>query len=480
MEGVTGILGVVMGGYVLLMLGVSAFAQRQVHDVEDFVVAGRRLGLGLSSATLLATWFGAGTLLTASNEVRARGVEAATLDPLGAGLCLILVGVFFAGPLWREKLTTLPELFGRRYGARAEVLGSLLMIPPYMGWIAAQFMALAGMLTLFFGLPTSAGVLLVALVGLGYTLLGGMWAVTLTDAAQLILVVLGLVLISAEALGHLGQGSTRVGWEALWAMTPAQHKVLVPTQDAPKFLAWLGVLSAGSLGNIPSQDVMQRVFSARSASVARWACLIAGTMYITLGAMPVMLGLAVALISPAQTEDPVLPVLASILLHPALAIVFVLMLMSAVLSTIDSAILAPATVLSRNLLKRLPVLSGVDELRLNRASVLTITVISVIVAFMGKSAYSLLESGYELGMVSLLAILIFGVYGKRHSEAGALLSMSAGTLVWFGHKLLGVETFFGVAGFVLPLGLCCSILALIGYPLGARAQRWWQERQQGA
>ena len=112
-SGLSQLLGWTMAIYVVVMFGVSAYAQRRVEDAEDFVVAGRRLSLPLATATLLATWFGAGTLMTAADEVRDRGVEAATLDPLGAGLCLLLVGLFFAAPLWREKLITLPELFGR-------------------------------------------------------------------------------------------------------------------------------------------------------------------------------------------------------------------------------------------------------------------------------------------------------------------------------------------------------------------------------
>jgi Na+/proline symporter len=132
------LIGATMVGYVVLMFVLSYVASRRVANIEDYVVAGRRLPLMLAVPTLLATWFCGGTLLTVTDEVRARGLSAAGLDPLGAGVCLILAGLFFAAPLWRMKLLTLPDFFRRQFGTRAEVISACLMIPTYFGWIAVR------------------------------------------------------------------------------------------------------------------------------------------------------------------------------------------------------------------------------------------------------------------------------------------------------------------------------------------------------
>jgi Na+/proline symporter len=189
------ILAVTVVAYALLMLLIGAWAQGRVNDSEDFLVAGRRLPLLLAFPTLLATWFGAGTLLTATDEVRAGGLRMAALEPVGAGLCLILAGLLLAPKLWRMKLLTLGDFYARRFGPRAERWSAVLMVPSYFGWIAAQYVALAGMLEISFGLPPAAGLCLVAAVGIGYTLLGGMWSVTATDALQIALVVFGLLVL---------------------------------------------------------------------------------------------------------------------------------------------------------------------------------------------------------------------------------------------------------------------------------------------
>jgi Na+/proline symporter len=438
--------------YVGVLFAISAWSTAAIRDVEDYALAGRRLPLHWATATLLATWFGAGTLLTAADEVKARGLEAATLDPLGAGICLLLAGWFLAGPLWREKLTTLPELFGRRFGPRTEWVGGLMMIPTYLGWVAAQTIALGHLLELMFGLPLPWAIALVAAVGTGYTWVGGMWAVTLTDGLQIVLMVAGLLVMTVVvASSWLGDG---------WTL-PAGHWQMIPVEPAA-FGQWVGVLLAGSLGNLPSQDLMQRVFSSRSESVARRACLWAGGLYLGLGTMPVFLGLAAAGLD--TPDASVLPALAQLLLHPVLAAIFMLTILSAVLSTIDSALLAPGTVLSENVLTRVRGLEAIPPLTRNRMSVVAVAVASLVLAYSGESAYGLLESTYELTMVALLAPLVVSVYGPARSEAAALAAMLLPSAVWAVHFGLNAE---GFGGTPVPLGIGCTVLSfalLLGWP----------------
>src|SRR5581483_4069449 len=137
------LLGITIALYVVAMFVLAHFAHQRVHNTEDYIVAGRRLPLFLAWATLVATWFGAGTILTVCTEVSKHGVQRAALDPLGSGFCLILAGLFFARPLWDMGLLTLCDFFRRRFGERVEIISALLMVPSYFGWIAAQFVALA-------------------------------------------------------------------------------------------------------------------------------------------------------------------------------------------------------------------------------------------------------------------------------------------------------------------------------------------------
>ena len=460
------LLGTTLVVYVVLAFGLSFWARGRIASAEDYVVAGRRLPLSLAWATLFATWFGAGTLLTATDEVRSHGLELAALDPFGAGVCLLLAGWFFATRLWKLELLTLADFYGRRFGPRAELVAAVVMIPGYFGWIAAQFVALAGVLELFFGIDPTLGIALVAGVGAGYTLIGGMWSVTLTDAAQMVGIVVGLVVLSGAVLLELGDGAAGAGAVRLLDETPPAMWTVVPTETLAAFTAWLGVFCAGALGNLPGQDLAQRIFAARSAVVAKRACLVAGVLYLAVGLLPLLLGLAGNLLVPNH-EQAILPLLASLFLSPALAVVFLVTVLSAVLSTIDSAILSPASVLGRNLLGRIPQ-RRVSPLRLQEFSVVIVTACSLAFAYAGEDAYSLLELAYEIGLVGLLVPLAVGLYSARGGEPAALASMIVGTLAWAAHLGLGWETFLDLGP---PMGLSCAGLGVLAYGAFAFAPR---------
>ncbi|MCA9015785.1 MAG: sodium:solute symporter, partial [Planctomycetaceae bacterium] len=107
-------LGILLGAYVLLMVGLGLYAGSRVKDEEDYLVAGRRLPLWLAWGTLLATWFGAATVLGSSEAARSEGVRGTILDPFASGLALIVAGLFFARRVWEMKLLTVGDLFAQK------------------------------------------------------------------------------------------------------------------------------------------------------------------------------------------------------------------------------------------------------------------------------------------------------------------------------------------------------------------------------
>jgi SSS family solute:Na+ symporter len=462
--------------YVALMLGISVWSRSKVTSAEDFLVAGRRLPLMLAFPTLLATWFGAGVLLTATDEVRAGGLRMAALEPIGAGLCLILAGWWLAGPLYEMKLLTLSDFFRRRFGPRAERWSAIVMVPGYFGWIAAQYIALASMFEILFGIPLTTGLWIVAVIGTLYTMIGGLWSVTLTEAAQIALVMIGVLIMAFNIFAELGEGSVVAGVTKLWAEMPAEKKVVVPRENAEELVGWIGVVTIAALGNLPSQDLAQRIFASRSVGTAKWACHLAGFTYLTLGAIPVVIGLAADIVIPGAPGHSTLTTLTQYFLSPGMAVLFTLVVMSAVLATIDSSILSPASVLAQNLLwpvgQRWFEHRGVNLLLLNRACVVTIGLASLLTAMLGEDAYALLEHGYASGLVSLLVPLLFGLYSKRGNERAALISMLVGTGVWLLHLITGAEQFMGSLwpdGWIaLPMALSCAGLGAVAYLASSR------------
>jgi SSS family solute:Na+ symporter len=427
-------LGISMGIYLAVMLGISVALRGRVQDTEDFLVAGRRLPLSMAWATLFATWFGAGTLLASADEIRQKGLQAVALEPLGAGLCLILAGLFFARPLWEKKLLTLADYYKERFGRTAEILFSLSTLT-YFGWIAAQLVGMAGILHVFFDWPMWLGVVLTASVAFSYTLFGGMWSVTLTDAIQIVVLLIGLGWICWEVLDLYGQGDLLEGLHQIEARAPAGHMTVIPTSSPGALMGWVNLVVVGSLGNLAGADLMQRVFSSRSSRVAQQACLISGALYIVVGLAPALLGLVASFVLPPEVKESVLPALAQKILSPGLTVVFILALASAVFSTLDSAMLTAASVFAHNLLRGV-VPARIDTLLLTRICVVGVTLGSILLALQGSDAYELLEGSYALSLAGPFVPLLFGVYWRRGGQRAAVTSLvlgyalSIGEFVW--------------------------------------------------
>ncbi len=431
--------------YTIAMYLVGWAAERRIASVDDYLVAGRQLPLPLATATLVATWFGAEVLLQTSDEVYTGGLRYAIMDPLGTGICLILAGWLVARPMWEMHLTTVPDFFYRKFGRATEIMAAIILVPSYLGWVAAQFEGLASLFEIIFGIPLVWGIILVAVLGTGYTVLGGMWSVAWTDAIQLAFIAVGLIILGYETATFLGDGWMFSGLQRIWTEVPKERwEIISEGNRAEDILHACGALAIGALGNIPVQDLMQRMFAAKSATVARRACWISGTFYILLAAIPLTVALAANLVLPKGDESSVITLMATKLLNPFLLLIFLLAVISAVLSTIDSATMAAASILGQNLILHFPYarrwkLSESTVLRLQRYCVVVIALLSLATAFSGKGAYELLKDAYSMTLVGLFVPLMAGLYWKNVTKQTILVSMLAGTISWCSHWWLDWE-----------------------------------------
>jgi solute:Na+ symporter, SSS family len=447
------VFGGVLAVYLFVMYAIGFLAQRNVENVEDYVLAGRRLPVSLCAITIMATWFGAESLMTTADEVGKEGIRKAMLDPVGISLCLVLAGIFVAGPMWRMHLMTVPDFFQRRYGKSAEILSSLILVPSYFGWVAAQYVALALLMKQFFGVPYEYALIGVAVFGTGYTLMGGMWSVTWTDAIQMGFIIVGLLLMGYSLLEYLGgQAGLVAGGQRLIQEQAIERWHLTDHGEFWRDMATaLAAIAIGSLGNLPMQDLMQRIFSAKSDVVARRACFVAGTGYAMMGLFPIALGMAAPLVIPehfGEELENVVMLSAAKLFNPFFLLMFFLAIISAVLSTIVSAVMAPSAVMAQNLIS--PALQKIygeslsvsTQLLLQRLCVVFVSAASVLLAFQGTGAYELVQGSYSMGLVGLFVPFVFGLHKARAPKAAAMASMLAGIGLWTLHFVCDWEFLF--------------------------------------
>ena len=195
--------------YLLGTLIVGAVLSTKIKRASDYLVAGRNLGLALTTASLAAVQIGAGVVLGGAETGATSGVWPGTWYGIGCGAGLILAGLLAA-----EKLRNLGgivpiDFFGKRYGERrwVRMWAWLSNIPSLLGIFAAQMMAAGSVLAGLGVIDFSNAVLVIGAVILFSNVMSGMWGVVAVDFLQVSVIVFGIPLTAFAAMNHVDAGS---------------------------------------------------------------------------------------------------------------------------------------------------------------------------------------------------------------------------------------------------------------------------------
>ena len=423
--------------YLLGTLGLGVWAGTRIKDTADFAVAGRSLPLIMVVTTTFATWFGAETVMGIPAKFVQGGLGALVEDPFGAGTCLILVGLFFAARLYKLNLLTIGDYYRARYGKGIEVFCSAAIILSYLGWVAAQITALGLVFSVLTGgaMSETAGMIVGTLAVLIYVVIGGFLAVAITDFIQMIVLVVGLSIIamfSSQLVGGPGAVINMAQQKDLWHF--------LPQAKFTDIAFFVGSAVTMMLGSIPQQDVYQRVMSAKSAPTARAGAVIGGASYIVFAFVPMfVVACAVIVMGNDAMElaksdyQRVLPTFVMTKMPLIMQILFFGALLSAIKSTSSATLLAPSTSFTENILKNLrPGMSDRQQLLAMRVTIVVFAslVLAYAIAMKGTSIYDLVSSAYQVTLVGAFVPLVTGLYWKRATTQGAILSLAAGIATW--------------------------------------------------
>lgn len=171
---------------------------------------------------------------------------------------------------------------------------------------------------------------------------------------------------------------------------------------------------------------------ARDEKVAQNSAYLSSFLYLTVGLLPVGLGIAgAAVIKDIADPELILPTLGLKYLPPVGMALLVGALLSALMSSADSALLAPASIFGQNVVKHFK--KGASEryiLLIIRGTVLGIAILSLAVAFYFQNVYELMVNSWAVLLVSLFAPLTAGLYWKKTNGPAALASIVVGFGAW--------------------------------------------------
>jgi sodium/proline symporter len=428
--------------YNILLIGIGLWASRRTGDDTDFYLGGRKLGPWVTAISASASSSSAWTLLGVSGAAYSWGLSALWLFP--ATVSGFLINWLWVGPrLMRESRAdgsvTLTEfLAGEAGGAmRAAIvrLSSLAIIFAFTFYIASQFQGAGLAFASSFGLPAGGAIAIGAGIIVAYTLMGGFWAVSVTDLVQGLLMVAAAILLPLAALsaaggfGELAEGLRRTAGEHGASLTREYRGLLG--------LAFvLGTLGIG-LGYPGQPHVVNRFMAARDQETIRRGRIIAIGWAVLIYTGMLLMGLcARTLWTTVPAGEQVLFHAANTLLPPVFSGIMVAAVLSAIMSTADSQLLVASSSLSWDLrLAGGPAPAGATSLSRTRLVVVGVSLVAMLLAIFAPAAIftRVLFAWHALGS-AFGPVLLLKLAGRRIAPPFVLLSIAAGfflTIVFY-------------------------------------------------
>jgi Na+/proline symporter len=434
--------------FLLATLGIGIYASKQIKgDSVNYLVAGRGLMLPLAAATLMAQSVDSNATLGNTDLVAEFGFWAGASLPLGLALCLFITALFYAKPLNRMNLITLPDFYRVKYGRVTEFVAAIIMVLSFSFLLAGNLVAGGYLFQTFLGTSYTAGVLFIALIVFIYTACGGLFAVAYTDAIQVSIAFLGSILL-------IGFVATTFGLNIPAETGPfALGQLANPEEGA--LINWATLLALG-LGDIVAIDFMARVFAADSPETAQRACFIGSLGTVIIGVPFSIIALSTAQIleqSGVVADGPLLFAMIRDVVPPVIGLLVIAAILSASLSTADGAILGTSSVIAHNIIgiRHTDHGAGGDRLlALTRTMAVVITLLGIFFALRVPQTGVLLLLAFDLGFAGLLVPLTGGLFWSKATSEGALACIIVGSLVRLVLFVL-MPTSFGIENTLLHI-----------------------------
>ena len=444
MTELSGNIAVVFLIYVFIMLGIGWLTSRQTRSSLDFFLADRSLKAWVtaisSTASSESAWAVLGTVGLAYKE----GLSAIWFLP-GCIMGYMINWFFIAEKLRKRseeiQAVTLPDYIENYFNDKSHLLRLISVVIIFscmIAYVAAQFIAIGKTFDAVFGVPHILSITIGGAIVLGYTMMGGVRAVALTDFIQGIIMVCGLIVLSLAAMRSLG----------------GVPDVLIEIDKiSPKTLEWMGGKStaafigsmAGLLGiglGYPGQPhVVTRYMAAKNTQAIENGTWIALGWGLLMYSSAILLGICGQALFPGL-EDPehLFPKAAEELLPNLLTAIVLTGVLSAIMSTVSAQILVAASTVAHDIYSKIlnQSLSNEKIIFVSRLTVLLLGLGAMFIA-LGENHvifWFVLFAWSGLG-ASFGPLILFTLYWKKVTREGAIAGLLTGfgiTLVW---KILG-------------------------------------------
>ena len=441
----------IIAAYLVIMVLVGVYSVRRIQNTMDYYVAGRSFGPMVLMATVCATIIGGSGLMGRAGVAYTDGFKAVlTAIPYLLGM-FIFSGI--AGKIsdigMQYGITSIPELFERRFGRAAKITLSVLIAFAMMGTVASQVTATATIIRMLggeFGLSYEMGALIATVVFMVYTATSGLFGVVYTDVLQFyMLIVFVYILIPVAALFN-------VGGFANFAANLDQALV-EPHIDG----SILGDIITDLVFTMAGAEMWQRAFAAKSRRAAKRGMFLGTAVYGVTIVLVYFMGvvgrqiLGGDILAQYGSTDAVVPALAIRILPAGLTGLALAGMLSVIMSTADSYLLSSATNLTNDIYVKYIRKDATDKQKMLvlRGTIIVFSFIAVALTLYFPTVLSLQMTAYTMYGAAITPAILFALFSKKVTPAGGMAGILVGGLVTIIWTLMGT-----------PYGIQCAIVAV--------------------
>ncbi|WP_427107763.1 sodium:solute symporter [Lysinibacillus xylanilyticus] len=437
---------------VLMIIGIIGV--KKAKSEKDFVLAGSRLGYYSHVGCLAAVIIGGAATMGSTSLGYNFGVSGLWfVSMMGFGIAAL--GLFVVNKIGGYEVFTISQLLGKRFGEGTQLISAIVTAIYTLMVVVTQVIGMGNVIHVLLGWSLIPSMIIGGGIVLFYTILGGMWSITLTDIIQFIVMTIGVFFImfpfSVNSVG---------GLTALFSSVPEAHLSLTN-------IGWDRIFQYFLLyffGLMVSQDIWQRVFTARNQKVAKRSAISAGLYSVLYGLVLSIVGMcALVLLPNLGDSQSAFTSLALEILPPGLLGLVLASVCSALMSNASGAIFASATLITNDIIKVYVKrdMTDKDIINTSRIVIFGLGVLAIIFSVWIQNILVALDMAYAILSGAIFVPLIIGLYWKRVTSNSAFYSIIASSLVIFISFII-----FGITS-TLPIiyGLITGLVVIVGFTL---------------
>jgi Na+/proline symporter len=444
---------IILAAFSVVWVLLGWFWGRRAEQLDEYVLAGRRVGLALGTATAMATWVTSNTTMAAPQLALQMGIWGMLGYSLGA------VGLLLFAPLAGRIRRLMPggytsgDFVRLRYGKLAWRIFLVISLCYSLGWLVSMGMAGGVLINALTGIRYHYGMSVILVICVGYTLLGGFRAVIGTDFIQAMLILVGLIVIAVLAISNVGIAEIH---GAVLDDRPELMNLLLPAGIMFLFNNLLF-----GIGEIFHSNVWwSRAFAFRPGVGAR-AYTLAGLLWAPIPIVAGFVALAVPVLDlNIPAADMVGPMVAASVLGTTGAVLVLIMVFSALSSSLDSLLAATSILVVEDIYRR-HVRPQASAKHLRRVTAWVILGLGVLTWLLcAPRVATLAELLYFTGafVASTIWPIAAGLFLRNASTAGAVAGMVLGSAA-------GIYSYFAIGFYVAALvgaavSMSCVLVAM--------------------